>query len=493
MTATSLSYGKTYSGADRAVIETTMIIAALLAALIGIYWIENVWIQMLLITVWISSLVLALLYLKEHATSKVLLSSMMYLLIASTFLNQSLLSISTGFFTLFVYRLLLIGSIVMFLAHAGKIGGFYSQWESMQVKGTLFFLLFWLAYAGTSLLWSWSVVEGIKYLLLLGIGLLFIFLAVFTFTRVRQMIVFHSIWLLMSTVLIVIGLVNHFARIQLPTSTLFGGPEYKQAYPTAVFTNQNDFATLLAISFFFYLAAGRNCRKRLLRFFCFVLAALSIWLIYLTESRASLLGVAAGSLFYLFLMIPEKRKKAVLWTGFIAAAGGLIVLFGKLLEKWQSFLSFTAGYAVNENPASNTVRVHLLQSSWHYLTESFGMGVGTGNLPVYLENRPILNTNSIFEVHNWLAEITGNFGFFIGAGYLAMYLALFISLMKLYSKHAGRKTRLLVETCLTAQIAFLISSISPSSVSNLYYHWVFLGFVICTVSVLHQSIQSGES
>lgn len=493
MTATSLSYGKTYSGANRAVIETTMIIAALLAALIGIYWIENVWIQMLLITVWISSLVLALLYLKEHATSKVLLSSMMYLLIASTFLNQSLLSISTGFFTLFVYRLLLIGSIVMFLAHAGKIGGFYSQWESMQVKGTLFFLLFWLAYAGTSLLWSWSVVEGIKYLLLLGIGLLFIFLAVFTFTRVRQMIVFHSIWLLMSTVLIVIGLVNHFARIQLPTSTLFGGPEYKQAYPTAVFTNQNDFATLLAISFFFYLAAGRNCRKRLLRFFCFVLAALSIWLIYLTESRASLLGVAAGSLFYLFLMIPEKRKKAVLWTGFIAAAGGLIVLFGKLLEKWQSFLSFTAGYAVNENPASNTVRVHLLQSSWHYLTESFGMGVGTGNLPVYLENRPILNTNSIFEVHNWLAEITGNFGFFIGAGYLAMYLALFISLMKLYSKHAGRKTRLLVETCLTAQIAFLISSISPSSVSNLYYHWVFLGFVICTVSVLHQSIQSGES
>jgi teichuronic acid biosynthesis protein TuaE len=493
MTATSLIDDKNYQSADRAVIETTMIIAALLAGLIGIYWIENVWMQMILIMAWISSLVIALLYLKEHATSKVLLSSMMYLLIASTFLNQELLSISTGFFTLFVYRLLLIGSIVVFLAHAGKIGGFYSQWESMQVKGTLFFLLFWLAYAGTSLLWSWSVVEGIKYLLLLGIGLLFIFLAVFTFTRVRQMIAFHSIWLLMSTALIVIGLVNHFARIQLPTSTLFGGPEYKQAYPTAVFTNQNDFATLLAISFFFYLAAGRNYRARWIRFFCFALAALSLWLIYLTESRASLLGVVAGSAFYLFLMVPEKRKKAVLWTGFIAAAGGLLVLFGKLLEKWQSFLSFTEGYVVNENPASNSVRVHLLQSSWHYLTESFGMGVGTGNLSVYLENRPILNTDSIFEVHNWLAEITGNFGLLIGAGYLAMYLALFISLMRLYSRHAGRKTQLLVETCLTAQIAFLISSISPSSVSNLYYHWVFLGFVICTVSVLHQSIQSGES
>ncbi|SFG56804.1 teichuronic acid biosynthesis protein TuaE [Sporolactobacillus nakayamae] len=493
MTATSSVYGKNHSGASRAVIESMAIIAALLAALIGIYWIENVWIQMLLVMAWTSSLVIALLYLKEHATSKVLLLSMMYLLIASTFLNQALLSISTGFFTLFVYRLLLIGSTVVFLAHAGKIGGFYVQWKSMQVKGTLFFLLFWLAYAGTSLLWSWSVVEGVKYLLLLGIGLLFIFLAVFTFTRVRQMIAFHSIWLLMSTALIVIGLVNHFARMQLPTSTLFGGPEYKQAYPTAVFTNQNDFATLLAISFFFYLAAGRNYRNRLLRFFCFVLAALAIWLIYLTESRASLLGVAAGSAFYLFLMIPEKRKKAVLWTGFIAAAGGLLVLFGKLLEKWQSFWSFTAGYVVNENPDSNSVRVHLLQSSWRYLTESFGMGVGSGNLAVYLENRPILNTDSIFEVHNWLAEITGNFGFLIGAGYLAMYLALFSSLMKMYSLHAGRKTRLLVETCLTAQIAFLISSISPSSVSNLYFHWVFLGFVICTVSVLHQSKQSGES
>ncbi|MFT8311256.1 MAG: O-antigen ligase family protein [Sporolactobacillus sp.] len=493
MTSASLTLCKSHLSAHRSTLETSAIVTALSAALIGVYWIGNAWMQMLLALGWICFAAIAALYLKKHASSSILLSSMMYVLVASTFLNQELLSLSTGFFTLFVYRLILIFSLIAFLVHAARIGGFGNQWSATPVKGVLVFLLLWLAYAAVSLLWAWSLVEGMKALLLLAIGILFVFLAVFTFTHVRQLAAFHWIWLVMSGALILIGLVNHFARIQLPTSTLFGGPVYKQAYPTAVFTNQNDFATLLSISFFFYLAAVRNFRKPLLRMVCFLFAALSVWLIYLTESRACLLGVAAGSVLYLFLMLPPRLKKTSLWIGGVTVVGGLLILLPKVIAKVQEILFVQATYAVNENPSSNTVRVHLLQSTWSYLKESLGMGVGAGNVPVYLENQPIQNTDQIFEVHNWLMELTGNFGFLIGAGYLAMYLTLFFTLMKIHSKLTSRNTRLLAESCLTAQIAFLISSISPSSVSNLYFHWVFLGFVICTVSVLHQLIQSGES
>ncbi|MCO7127560.1 O-antigen ligase family protein [Sporolactobacillus shoreicorticis] len=493
MTSASLTLCKSHISAHRSTLETSVIVTALFASLIGIYWIGNAWIQMLLFLGWLCFAAIAALYLRERASSSILLSSMMYVLVASTFLNQELLSLSTGFFTLFLYRLILIFGLIVFLVHAAKIGGFGNQWAGNPVKGVLVFLLLWLVYAAVSLLWAWSLVEGMKALLLLAIGILFVFLAVFTFTHVRQLAAFHWIWLVMSGVLILIGLANHFARIQLPTSTLFGGPAYKQAYPTAVFTNQNDFATLLSISFFFYLAAVRNFRNLLLRMICFLLAALSVWLIYLTESRACLLGVAAGGVLYLFLMLPSARKKTTLWIGGIVAGGGLLVLLPKLINKLQTIWYIRDTYAVNENPSSNTVRVHLLQSTWSYVKESLGMGVGAGNIPVYLENQPIQNTNQIFEVHNWLMELTGNFGFLIGAGYLAMYLALFFALMKIHSKLIGRTTRLLAESCLTAQVAFLISSISPSSVSNLYFHWVFLGFVICTVSVLHQLIQSGES
>ncbi|MDF2910830.1 MAG: TuaE [Sporolactobacillus laevolacticus] len=497
MTETSLIVSDSPIEKHRIVLETALIISLLTASLIGIYWIGTVWLQVVALLLWTWLTVFSALYFKERATSADLLSSMMYVLIASTFLNQVLLSLSVGFFTLFIYRLLLITCLVVFLAHSVKIGGFYKEWKTMPVKGIIYFLMFWMAYGAVSLLWSWSVIEGIKYLFLLGIGLLFIFLAVFTFTRVDHLIAFHMIWLLMSGLLITIGMLNHFGHIQLPTSTLYGGPDYKQAYPTAVFTNQNDFATMLAISFFFYLAAARHFKKPVARATCLVLAAASVWLIYLTESRASLLGVAAGGILYLFLLLPAKYKKGTLLFSLCLTVGGLLVISGKLFVKLQGLVAPYTAYSVNENPSSNTVRVHLLQSGWHYLTETFGIGVGAGNLPVYLEHQPILNTNHIFEIHNWLAELTGNFGFLIGAGYLAMYLTIFVSLYKIYAKQLGRKAKLLLETCMTAQIAFLVSSISPSSISNLYFHWVFLGFVICTVSVLSQSqqkpIQSGEA
>ncbi|MCL1631549.1 O-antigen ligase family protein [Sporolactobacillus sp. CPB3-1] len=471
----------------RVFIEATAMISVMTAALIMIYWIGNTWMQMMLSLIWICFAVLAALYLKERVTSADLLTSVMYVFIASTFLNQALLSISAGSFTLFLYRLLLLVCMAVFLVHAARTGGFGHLWAASPIKGTLLFLLFWLAYAAVSLIWSWSIIEGMKYLLLLGIGIAFLFLAVFTFTTVRQMLVFHLIWLVMSGVLIFIGLINHFARIQLPTSSLYGGPDYKQGYPTAVFTNQNDFATLLAIAVFFYLAAARNIRQPLIRLINLLLAGLSVWLIVLTESRASLLGAVAGIAFYLFLMLPEKTRKGVFWAGVAAALTGMVVFSGKLFEKLQNVLGGPAVFSVNENPSSNTVRMNLLKSAWHYLGDSFGFGTGAGNIPVYLEHQPVRNTDQIFEVHNWLMELTGNFGFLFGAGYLAMYLALFAALLKIHSGKIGRSTRLLVETCMTAQVAFLVSSISPSSVSNLYFHWVFLGFVLCTVSVLYQS------
>ncbi|MCO7174938.1 O-antigen ligase family protein [Sporolactobacillus kofuensis] len=479
----------------RSVLYTSMMISLFTAGLIGIYWMSNLWLQWALLMGWTWLVILAALLSKEWLTLPVFHLSLMYVLIGSTFLNQALLSISVGFFTIFIYRVFLIGCFVLFLIRAVHSGGFSKEWQRMPIKGSIYFLMIWLAYGAVSLIWSWSVVEGLNYWFLFGIGILFLLMAVFTFTQVDHLLMVHKIWLLMSTLLLLLGLINHFGQIQLPTSTLYGGPTYKQAYPTAVFTNQNDFATLLAISCFFYLAACRYAKKRWQYAMHLALAGCSVWLIYLTESRASLLGIAAGIVFYFFLLLPKVYKKGALIGGACIGACGLLFLSAKLLAKLQGLFPGKMVYSVNDTPSSNAVRVHLLQSGWQYLTDSFGVGVGAGNLPVYLKYRPLLNTNHIFEIHNWLAEITGNFGLLFGAGYLAMYCALFISLYKSYGRALDEKTKLLLETCMTAQIALLVSSISPSSVSNLYFHWVFLGFVLCTVSVLggtrQEIVQSG--
>jgi len=130
------------------------------------------------------------------------------------------------------------------------------------------------------------------------------------------------------------------------------------------------------------------------------------------------------------------------------------------------------------------VRLNLLKNDLHFVLETFGFGVGAGNIPFYLKNEAIYDTNHVLEVHNWLAEIIGNFGIVIFCGYITLYLYLFYSLYKVYKAKRGLEQKGIMEACMLGLISFLVSSISPSSVSNLYFHWVFLGFVISTVNVL---------
>ncbi|WP_310359284.1 teichuronic acid biosynthesis protein TuaE [Neobacillus drentensis] len=403
----------------------------------------------------------------------------MYLLVMTTFLNQSVLNIHVGSFSLFLYRLVLIVAVILFFFHVMRERNLPQFWDQANVKGVLLFLLFWMTYGAVSLLWAKSVIEGMKSLILLGMGISFVFLAVFTFRKMNHLFLFYGIWMFMTVILMVIGLLNHFVHIQLPTSTLYGGPEYKLSYPTSVFFNQNDFATFLTISLFFFLSITRNSKQVFLKTACLFLAIICVYLIYMTDSRASLLGVMIGLIVYVFILLPVYFKRMAAIIGSTIFLLGVIVFFGKFVI----FFNGLTFYSSNELLPSNVVRLNLLKNTLHFSLETFGFGVGAGNISVYLKNESIYATNQVTEVHNWLAEIMGNFGIFILLGYLTMYAYLFIKLFKLYKTRSNRNQKGLLEACMMGLIGFAVSSISPSSVSNLFFHWVFLAFVICTVSV----------
>lgn len=403
----------------------------------------------------------------------------MYILVMTTFLNQSVLNIHVGIFSLFLYRLFLIVVVILFIFHVMKERNLPQFWNQVNVKGVLLFLLFWMAYGAVSLLWAKSIIEGIKSIILLGMGISFVFLAVFTFRKMTNLVLFYGIWMFMTVILMVIGLINHFSHIQLPTSTLYGGPEYKLSYPTSVFFNQNDFATFLTISFFFYLSFTKNSKHVFLKTTALLLSIISVYLIYLTDSRASLLGVIIGLIVYMVILLPRYLKRMAAIIGSSVFLLGTIVFFRKLVD----LFSAPTIHLRNEMLPSNVARLNLLKNTLHFSLETFGFGVGAGNIPFYLKNMSIYPTNHVVEVHNWLAEIMGNFGILILLGYITMYAYLFINLYKFYKAGGNRNQKELLEACLTGLIGFAVSSISPSSVSNLFFHWVFLGLVISTVSV----------
>ncbi|MDL5143138.1 teichuronic acid biosynthesis protein TuaE [Bacillus atrophaeus] len=417
-----------------------------------------------------------------------LFMAVIYLLIACTFLNNAFFAIHLGFFSLFLYRILLIAAGCLHFAGMLRNRTHIQRWNRLNVKGILLFFAFWFIYGLISLLWAKSVTEGIKYLALLAMGIFMIYLIVMYIQKMERILIFYTIWLVMTVVLMGIGIYNNITLHHLPTSTLYNGPEYKQHYPTSVFFNQNDFATFLSISFFFYLTMAKNIKNGYLKGIGLLLSLCALYLIILTGSRASLLGVFAGAAVYIFILLPSVLKKAAIWLSAVGCAAFAILFANRIFSVfWKLFLAPQTAHSFDEPLPSNVARANLLKNAWHYVLDTYGFGVGAGNVSYYLKHYALYDTDQVVEVHNWLVEIMANFGLIMMLGYLTVYLYLIWTLYKLYERKMDNWSKLVIEGLITALVSFLVSSISPSSVSNLFFHWVFLALVIAAVNVMRRS------
>ncbi|WP_353854426.1 O-antigen ligase family protein [Bacillus sp. Bos-x628] len=441
--------------------------------------------KMMAIPILLVILAVVAVLIKRYMNGEQIWMSAIYLLIAFTFLNNAFFSISVGFFSLFLYRMMLILVFALFIWRMREKGTYISQWQNIRVKGILGFFAAWFLYGLLSLLWAHSVTDGLKYMSLLAMGMGFVFIVVMYIQRMDQLVTFYSIWLIMTVFVMGIGFYNHFTLNHLPNTSLYLGPVYKQHYPTSVFFNQNDFATFLSISFFLYFACMRQMKNGYVKAFGLLGAISALYLILLTESRASLLGVFAGVAVYVWLLMPRLLKK---WS--LVALCGLGVVFIAVFSAkiysvfYDLFLASQVAHSFSEPLPSNIARANLIKNAWHFFANSYGFGVGAGNVSYYLAHFSIFDTDQVVEVHNWLLEIMTNFGFAMMLGYISVYAYLMVTLYKQYQMADTRSAKMIIEGLFAAMLSFLVSSISPSSVSNLYFHWVFLGLVIAAVNML---------
>ncbi len=229
----------------------------------------------------------------------------------------------------------------------------------------------------------------------------------------------------------------------------------------------------------------RQMKNGYIKAFGLLGAIAALYLILLTESRASLLGIFAGVAVYVWLLLPRFLKK---WS-IIAASGlvviGIAVFSAKIYSVFYDlFLASQVAHSFSEPLPSNIARANLIKNAWHFFTNSYGFGVGAGNVSYYLAHFSIFDTDQVVEVHNWLLELMTNFGFAVMLGYISVYAYLMFTLYKQYQWADTRSAKMIIEGLFAAMLSFLVSSISPSSVSNLYFHWVFLGLVIAAVNML---------
>lgn len=396
----------------------------------------------------------------------------LYLFIATAFLNSGVLSLSFGPFSLFPYRFFFLLSFAVFAFRFVK--GQVSLQDS-KVNLILYFLYFWLGYGFLSLIWAQSITEGIKYLMVLFIGIMLVTLVNVYFTSRLQYLNLFYIWIFMIVVLIGIGLWNHFTKNHLAISTINTQADYVQGIPTAVFVNQNDYATLLAISAFFFVSLFKYSKTQFVKLAGILFLLLSLYLIYVTSSRGSMLGLSMGIAAYIFLLSKTVVKKWFLIIGGISTSL-LLLLFS---DKFQSIAQKFSGQGINpSNMGSNDVRVNLTKNAFYFIAETFGFGVGAGNSQYYLQHYSKYFTRDIFVMHNWWLEIFTNFGLVIFIGYVILFSTLITSFYRFLKKCTDNTEKMITEALLFALITFIPASISPSSVSNLFYHWVLIAFSV---------------
>ncbi|KMJ59014.1 Teichuronic acid biosynthesis protein TuaE [Bacillus sp. LL01] len=430
---------------------------------------------------------LILVILKEYLFDSRFLLVSIYVLLGLTFLNNAFFAINLGFFSLFPYRILLIivGFLIVFnLIRSEFRKDLWLQWERIKVKGMLLFFVFWIYYALLTLLWAKSVTNGIKYISILVMGIFLMFIVTLFINNLKRLMNFYYIWVFMSVFVMLIGYWNAFTKNHLPSSTLYLGPEYKQHYPTSVFTNQNDFATFLSVSLFFFLSLIRNGKNNYWKAIGVVLSLVAIHLILLSESRASQLAVVVGIGVYVFILCNKKLKRWILGLGAAGAALFVAVFYNKLWTTFSTLFMSPTIHDFSERLPSNVGRANLIRNAFNFSLDSFGMGVGAGNTEYYMRNYSIHDTDEVANVHFWFLEIFTNFGIFVLLGYLTLYAYLLFKLYKHHENGLTNQYKLVTEAILVALAAFVVSSISPSSVSNLFFHWVLLAFGIASLNIL---------
>jgi len=408
-----------------------------------------------------------------------IIKTSLYLTIISGVIGAAFLAVDIGAFSLFPYRILLLSLwlfVLICIVNRGRL-----NISHIRIKPYIYFLIFWIFYAILSLAWADSSIDAIRDIIFLFMGLSIIFLVVFYFNNLKDLKRFFDLWLLILLPLIALGCWNYLTGNHLSISTLVYAEERLRFAPTAVFHNQNDFATYLALSIPFILAFIKYSRKRAKLLLGIIMLVISLFLIVVTFSKLNYLAVFMGTTFWLIFLLKVKEKiKVVVLIGLVAA-----LLFTGFSGKMQNLfrtvdtqVSMLHSETTQSGGGSLSVRYNLVRNSFIFLGNSLGFGVGAGNVEYHMANSPVYDTRGRINVHNWWVEILANYGIFIFTGYVVFYLGLLISLYKIYRRLTDTSERMICEASLVSLVIFFFSSMSSSSIMALRPQWILFAFAL---------------
>lgn len=414
------------------------------------------------------------------------------ILVSSVFLGSNLIAVTLPVGQISIYRifsLLVIPMVIFFLIKDRKA---FKIHRNSYATGMVTVYLFWWVWALCSVLWAISLGSWLQAMILLTLGISSI-VGIFLWTRdfVQWRTLIKAVWVMM-TFLSIWGLFEITTNIYLLAdlgkldkySTFVTQPWTR--IPITYLANQNDYATLLLAALpinLILMNTTKNSLKKLLTLLCMLL---STFLIFQSGSRMSLLMALAFYGIYVLLGVRwDFTRKQVLTTGSIVLALALLAFaFVPPIRGMVTDLIYILPRPVISGDVG---RMNMWRNGLMYLGKTFGLGVGAGNIEVWMEIFGPLPTNNIFNIHNWWLEILVGYGAFIFIAYVLGYALMIYRLFNL-KKFVNRMHKKIMNALITFLLVFIGASITSANNMLIEWHWVFFGLIIAYIGIMEAQV-----
>lgn len=236
-----------------------------------------------------------------------------------------------------------------------------------------------------------------------------------------------------------------------------------------MFHNLNDYATFVTTMIPFCIYRFIKSNKTIGKIWSLFLLLSSLYLIIISESRGVIYTFIVFICVGLFLFAKRKGRNAlIVMIGLTIFVVAIVTNMGGIRSAINLVL---VDNAIDLSTNNDTARLNLIKNGLYFVKETYGFGVGAGNLNNWLATKSIYPIGNLTYIHNWYIEILSTFGVIFFAIYAFFHIKV---AYKLGTQKNGRSSQKLC--VFLSFICFSIVSISSSS--NIYSEWVWMYLVL---------------
>lgn len=407
-------------------------------------------------------------------------------MVASSLIGASTISIEVATFQLSLFRITIL---ILFTITIVKFFNDNSIKEKIKAiknpqKYSIVFIIIWIFYSIISLIWVQDYNLWIKDLFFLFTFFMATLLFFVYLEGLKDYLNILRIFSIVGMVHVFIGWYEYIFQKNLFIVNEYYAYRVIEKLPISIFINTNNFATFLMFLIFTLWINFKTSKFFISKSLYFIFLICSILLMFITNSRANILGTILGLiiilLFSLFKSKNKLKMKVISYIYFVTLIFSLIALYfhRKILEAISSVFSESFTFEINNAQLnSEAIRSNLLKNGWDFLVSTWGFGTGSGNIDYWMKYKSTFNTDGIYNIHNWWMEIMVSYGIFVFILYLLFYFNIYIDIKK-SMKYSNIKQKNISIGLLAILSGFTIGSISSSSNMTSEWLWVFWGLII---------------